>query len=106
MTDYTVKDIVDFSVAGQPLGVADAFNDIMKQKVNDRIADFEAAIRPSMFADEPELEEDDLDLDDVELDDLDLEDGDWEDAEEDEEDLNFDDEDLDLDDEDFTDEDA
>jgi hypothetical protein len=107
MTDYTVRDIVDFSAAGQPLGVADAFNDIMKQKVNDRIADFEAAIRPGMFSTEPELDADDLDLDDVELDDLDLEDGDWEDAGEDEdEDLNFDDEDLDLDDEDFTDEDA
>lgn len=110
MTDYTVKDIIDYSAAGQPLKVADAFNDIMKQKINDRIAEFESAIRPGMFSahEEPELEDDlDLDLDDVELDDLDLDDDDdgWEDSDGDD-DLDFDDEDLDLDDEDFTDEDA
>jgi len=111
MTDYTVQDIIDYSASGQPLKVADAFNDVMQQKVNDRIAEFEAAIRPNMFSahEEPELEDDldDLDLDDVELDDLDLDDdddGDWDDSEDD--DLDFDDEDLDLDDEDFTDEDA
>ena len=111
MTDHTVRDIIDYSAAGQPLKVADAFDDIMKQKVNDRIAEFEAAIRPGMFTahEEPELEDDieDLDLDDVELDDLDLDNDDddgWEDADDD--DLDFDDEDLDLDDEDFSDEDA
>ena len=113
MTDYTVQDIIDYSAVGQPLKVADAFNTVMQQKVNDRIAEFEAAIRPGMFSahEEPELDDDleDLDLDDVELDDLDLdsdEDDGWEDSDDDD-DLDFDDEeDLDLDDEDFTDEDA
>lgn len=104
MTDYTVNDIIDFSAAGQPLKVADAFDSIMQQKVQDRIADFESAIRPGMFgAEEPELDDlDDIDFDD---DDLDLDDdSDWDD--DDVEDLDFDDEDLDLDDEDFSDEDA
>lgn len=106
MTDYTVNDIIDYSAAGQPLKVADAFNHVMQQKVQDRIADFESAIRPGMFgAEESELEDADLDDIDIDDDDLDLDDdSDWD--EDDVDDLDFDDEDLDLDDEDFSDEDA
>lgn len=98
MTDYTTADIVNYSVAQQPLRVADAFDSILRAKVEAQLDDVRANFEQSVFANADDTEfdpqEDDLDLDDLDVD-LDLDDG--------LEDL----EDLDIDlDEDDTDEDA
>ena len=94
MTDYTTADILDFSAASQPLRVADAFDSVLRAKIEAQMDDVRANFEQSVFA---KADEDDLNLDDI---DLDLED----------DDLDFDDgledlDDLDLDG-DETDEDA
>tara|TARA_R110000823_G_scaffold200078_3_gene331103 strand:- start:3553 stop:3849 length:297 start_codon:yes stop_codon:yes gene_type:complete len=98
MTDYTAKDIVNFSASQQPLQVADAFDSLMRAKLADRIDQFQTDFGQNVFSQQDdedldiEVDDDDLDLDDD--DDLDLDDlGDLEDL------------DLDLDGDD-TDEDA
>lgn len=106
MTDYTTADILDYSALQQPLKVADAFDSVLRAKIEAQMDDFRSNFEQSVFAtaEEPEFDpqEDDLDLDDVDLDD-DLDDDDDLDLDIDLEDL----EDLDIDlDGDDTDEDA
>ena len=107
MTEYTTADILDYSALQQPLKVADAFDSVLRAKIEAQMDDFRTNFEQSVFAtaEEPEFDpqEDDLDLDDVDLDDIDLDDDDDLDLDDDLDDL----EDLDIDlDEDDTDEDA
>lgn len=97
MTEYTTADILDFSAASQPLRVADAFDSVLRAKIEAQMDDVRANFEQSVFATADDVEfdpnEEDFDLDDIDLEDLDLDD--------DLEDLD----DLDLDGDD-TDEDA
>jgi hypothetical protein len=104
MTDYTTADIVNFSAAQQPLRVGDAFDAILRGKIQDKLSDYQANYNQAVFntaEDEAfDPEDEDLDLDD-DLEDLDLDD--------DLEDLDLDDDLEDLEDDldgDDTDEDA
>lgn len=96
MTEYTTADIVGFSAAQQPLSVGNAFDSILRGKIEAQLSDYQANYAQAVFAaDETEFDpqDDDLDLDD-DVDDLDL-------------DIDDDLEDLDIDlDGDDTDEDA
>ena len=87
MTEYTVKDIIDFSVKESPTKVMDAFDSIIRQKAATQLDNYREMVAQNMFSPEQEAD-DDLDLDDAD-DDLDLDD---------DEDLDLDD--LDLDNED------
>lgn len=98
MTDYTTADILNFSATQQPLRVADAFDSILRAKIESQMDDVRTNFEQSVFANAEDTDfdpqDDDLDLD-LDDDDLDLDD--------DLEDL----EDLDIDlDGDDTDEDA
>ena len=85
MTDYTTADIVNFSAAQQPLRVGDAFDAILRGKIQDKLSDYQANYNQAVFntaEDEAfDPEDEDLDLDD-DLEDLDLDD-DLEDLEDD-----------------------
>ena len=79
MTDYTTTDILNFSAASQPLRVADAFDSVLRAKIEAQMDNVRANFDQSVFARDDEKEfdpqDDDLDLDDVDLDDdLDLDD--------------------------------
>ena len=98
MTDYTTADILDFSAASQPLKVADAFDSVLRAKIEAQMDSVRANFEQSVFAkpddEEFDPQDDDLDLDDVDLDDLDLDDVDLEDLD----DLDLDGDDTDEDD--------
>lgn len=88
MTEYTVKDIIDFSAKESPTKVADAFDSIIRQKAASQLDNYREMVAQNMFSPEQDADDDlDLDLDDTE--DSDADDSD--------EDLDFDDDDLDLD---------
>lgn len=97
MTEYTVKDIIDFSAQESPTKVMDAFDSIIRQKATAQLDNYREMVAQNMFStpEDGDDVEDDLDLDDAD-DDLELDDDDL--------DLD-DDEDLDLDDLDLDNED-
>lgn len=96
MSDYTIDDIVDFSVNERPLELGQAVNDILLDKVTNAINARREAMTPGLFADDAEDNVDDFDLDDIELeddtDDFDLGDFDLEDGDEDDSEVVEDDE--------------
>lgn len=96
MTEYTVKDIIDFSAKESPTKVMDAFDSIIRQKAATQLDNYREMVAQNMFSPEQDAD-DDLDLDGAD-DDLDLDDEDV--------DLDLDvDVDLDLDDLDLDNED-
>jgi hypothetical protein len=96
MTEYTVKDIIDFSAKESPTKVMDAFDSIIRQKAATQLNNYREMVAQNMFSPEQDAD-DDLDLDGAD-DDLDLDDEDL--------DLDLDvDVDLDLDDLDLDNED-
>jgi hypothetical protein len=96
MTEYTVKDIIDFSAQESPTRVMDAFDSVIRQKAAAQLDNYREMVAQNMFSPEQEAD-DDLDLDDAD-DDLDLDDADDDLDLDDDEDLDLDD--LDLDNED------
>ena len=97
MTEYTVKDIIDFSAQESPTRVMDAFDSVIRQKAATQLDNYREMVAQNMFSPEQEAD-DDLDLDDAD-DDLDFDDDADDDLDlDDDEDLDLDD--LDLDNED------
>lgn len=85
-----IDDLIDYAANQQPTRFADAFDQLMRDRIAGRIEDEKIAYAQQMFQ-----TDDEEDLEDVEDDDdLDIEDFDDEDFEFDDE---FEDEDLDLD---------
>lgn len=97
MTEYTVKDIIDFSSMESPTKVMDAFDSIIRQKASAQIDNYREMVAQNMFTAPEDADTDDLDLDDT--DDTD------DDFDFDADDLDLDDDDLDLDDLDLDNED-
>ena len=97
MTEYTVKDIINFSAQESPTRVMDAFDSIVREKAAAQLDNYREMVAQNMFSPEQDAD-DDLDLDDAD-DDLDLDDDADDDLDlDDDEDLDLDD--LDLDNED------
>ena len=80
MTEYTVKDIINFSAQESPTRVMDAFDSIVREKAAAQLDNYREMVAQNMFSPEQDAD-DDLDLDDDSDaedtdDDLDLDDDD------------------------------
>lgn len=100
-----LKDLVQFALDKQPSKFKDAFDDLLSQRVVDKVDELKGEISANMFGEGPENDEDDIeDMDDIVDDEEDFipDDEDLEDIDLDLDDVEFDFED---DEGDLTDED-
>ena len=92
MSEYTVDDVVDYTMSGDHLNLKNALDSILSQKIAGALEDRKAQLGSTMFGpeegDEPDededsdyADEDESDFDEVDFDDDDFDDGDSDDEE-------------------------